>query len=179
MNGDDAGARASHGFLAISACALALYLFAFGLGFAPLRAAGARAPTASTRCSLVQKKPLFVGFATGMSLDSFETTAVSTRDIWHTVRDWLCADPAVLHATGAAVHGPRLHHALTQQHTLRLEEVQFDDPAGQRAHAVMLDTLTESAGPRGWHVHVEYTPADDIWQVTHAADRKLTLAPAR
>lgn len=168
MNSGHANARTNHGFWVVCGCAFALYLGAFWFGFWQPTAAGSAAVSAA-RCNLVQKHPLFVGFGAGMSLDDFEPTAAATREIWRTVRSWVCENPATLHATGAAAHSPRMHLALHRRHALRLEEVQFDDAQGQRAHVMLLDL---DAAPRGWHVHVEHT--ENAWQVTHAADRRLT-----
>jgi hypothetical protein len=158
-------------------CACVLYLGAFAVGQVPLRAE----PPASA-CTVTQKLPLFVGFADGMSLDSFEPATFAVREIWHNTQPWLCEDPALPHPTSAA-HGARLRQALTNRHNLRLEAVQFDDPEWHRAHLVLRDLDTnktahsrEHAEPRGWHIHVENT--EDGWRVTHAADRRLPVDPA-
>src|SRR5437868_5674759 len=42
------------------------------------------------RCKVEQKKPLFVGFAVGMTLDAFEPAAQASREIWRATKHWLC-----------------------------------------------------------------------------------------
>jgi hypothetical protein len=146
-------------------CLLALATCVFGLGDGRLEP-NVAAAVPPAHCNVAQKTPLYVGFAEGMTLDSFEPAAEASRAIWYGFKAWLCeasADPK-----DRAPRPHALHAALAAQHAVRVEQVQFDDPAMFRAHVVLLDLAADPAVPSGWHVHLERS--DDGWHVTTVAD---------
>jgi hypothetical protein len=117
---------------------------------------------AADGCRIEQKKPLFVGFAAGMTLDAFEPAAQASREIWLATKAWLCDAPA------PAPHA--LTQALSQHATLRGEAVHFDDQQFEHAHVVMVDA--RQAHPQsGWHVHLVH--GQTTWRVTHASEVAL------
>jgi hypothetical protein len=155
--------RASRGFWAAGLSTLALLLPEFGDGHAQAPQLSA-ARLGAMGCNVSQKHPLFVGFADDMTLDSFEDAASASRDIWHGFKGWLCDDVS---APGAL--GPRpasLYSALTRQHPIRVEQMQFDDAQFSHAHVVLRDVATKASG---WHVHLHND--SDGWHVTSAAER--------
>jgi hypothetical protein len=139
-------------------------------GESPEGHAAPRAPhvDAADGCRIEQKKPLFVGFAAGMTLDAFEPAAQASRAIWLTTKALLCTAPA------PAPHA--LTQALSQHATLRGEAVHFEDQQFERAHVVMVDA--RQAHPHsGWHVHL--VRGETTWRVTHATDVVLALGAQR
>ena len=127
-------------------------------------------------CKVEQKRPLFVGFASGGGLDSFEPAALSSRGIFRAVKQWLCnAQEPPAARTG---HTPSLRVALHDQRTMRAERIQFDDAPLSRAHLVLAELALGQPRERGWHVHVARNP--EGWSVSHASDHALAdKAPLR
>lgn len=121
-------------------------------------------------CTIEQKKPLFVGFAAGMTLDAFEPAAEASREIWRAAKAWLCDVRANEVAPKA------LAQALSQHATLRGEEVRFDDQLFQHAHVVLVDART-SHPQRGWEVHLLH--GERAWRVTHATEVALVVGAQR
>ncbi|MET0387068.1 MAG: hypothetical protein ABW321_13965, partial [Polyangiales bacterium] len=64
--------RTFQSHLVVGSGVIGLVLLGFGGGQLQPRAAAGKTPT----CSVVQKKPLFVGFAEGTPLDGFESAVV-------------------------------------------------------------------------------------------------------
>jgi len=150
-------------------CALCLGLIYVGTSQLQLHAAPA---VQSMRCSVAQKRPLFVGFAHGGDLDSFEPAALASRDIYRAVKQWLCESSQPPSArTG---HTPSLRVALLDRRPLRAEQIQFDNVPLSRAHVVLAQLGLErpyAPSERGWHVHVARSP--EGWSVSHASDQRL------
>jgi hypothetical protein len=128
--------------------ATAIWLCLIGMGASqPLQAGSGNAPEkAASSCKLKQKKPLFVGFAEGMQLDSFETSALAARDIVHEVKRWTCDDTE---KASRAVSSLQL--AFARHEPLRLDLVQFDDPSMERAHVLLSQDRDARSEPR-WRV---------------------------
>lgn len=122
------------------------------------------------RCTIEQKKPLFVGFAPGMTLDAFEPAAEASREIWRSAKAWLCDVRAIEVAPKA------LAHALSQHASLRGEEVRFDDQQFQHAHVVLIDA-SKSHPQSGWEVHLLH--GEHAWTVTHATEVALAVGAQR
>jgi hypothetical protein len=121
-------------------------------------------------CTIEQKKPLFVGFAAGMTLDAFEPAAEASREIWRAAKAWLCDVRATEFAPKA------LAQALSQHATLRGEEVRFDDQLFQHAHVVLVDARTTHP-QSGWEVHLLH--GEHAWTVTHATEVALAVGAQR
>jgi hypothetical protein len=152
-------------------CAIGLAFIYVGTCQLQLRAEPA---AASSTCKLEQKRPLFVGFAKGSGLDSFEPTALASRGVYRTVKQWLCnAQERPAARTG---HTPSLLVALTDQRLLRAEQIQFDDAPLQRAHLVLAELSLGQPRERGWHVHVARGP--EGWSVSHVSDQRLAAKAA-
>jgi hypothetical protein len=114
----------------------------------------AQPPSASEapRCSIAQKKPLYVGFANDMGLENFEDTAAASVDIVREIKHWACDN-----AESSNFAVPSLQLALARG-SVRLERVQFEDAT----HAHVL--LSNEKRPR-WRI--ELTQAEETWRVTH------------
>ena len=132
--------------------------------------AGATQTAIDPRCTIEQKKPLFVGFAAGMTLDAFEPAAAASREIWRAAKAWLC-DVRAPQASPRA-----LSQALSQHATLRGEEVRFEDPLFQHAHVVLVDARQAHA-QSGWQVHLVHD--EGAWRVTHATEVALAVGAQR
>ena len=152
-------------------CAVSLALIYAGTCQLQLRAEPA---VPGQACKVEQKRPFFVGFAKGAGLGSFEPTALASRGVFRAVKQWLC-NVEERPATRAG-HTPSLRVALTEQRTLRAEQIQFDDPPLSRAHLVLAELALGQPRERGWHVHVARGP--EGWSVSHASDQRLPLERA-
>ena len=136
---------------------VAAWMSLLGFSAAPPPSA-AEAP----RCNIAQKKPLFVGFADGMSLENFEDTAAASVDIVREVKHWACGN-----AETANLAVPSLQLALARG-SVRLERVQFRDAT----HAHVL--LANETQP---HWRIEVTQGDDAWRVMHNRVAKASELP--
>lgn len=134
-----------------------------------VREARAQPPSAVARCQVIQKRPLFVAFANGMSLDSFEPATLASREIWRRVKNWLCDSDSA-----EAFGSESLRAAIARHSTLRVEQVRFDDAQFSRAHAVVVDARLGPNTLRGWHVYLQH--GEESWRVTHASDVLITFA---
>lgn len=175
MNGPHLNSRTSFAHRGVLRWGSALLVFFLGLcgvsGDDPLsHDAHAQPPAAAARCQVIQKHPLFVGFATGMSLDSFELATFASREIWHRVKTWLCGGSDATEAFGSE----SLRAAVARHSTLRVEEVRFDDASFARAHAVVVDTRASADSAQAWYVHLRR--GSDAWRVTHASEESLLFA---
>jgi hypothetical protein len=121
-----------------------------------LRAQGAEA---APHCSVEQKKPLFVGFAEGMGLDSFEASALAAREIVREIKHWACDDDV-----NASAAVPSLQLAFAKSESLRLELLQFDDAELARAHVVLTEAPA-GKGPLQWRVDLALADSSG-WTVT-------------
>lgn len=111
-------------------------------------------------CKLKQKKPLFVGFAQGMHLDSFESSALAARDIVREVKHWACED-----VDNASIAVPSLQLAFARSAPVRLDIVQFDDADMGSAHVLLADSVEANATP-SWRL--DLTEQDSGWVVTQS-----------
>jgi hypothetical protein len=101
-----------------------------------------------------------VGFPDNVSLDSFEATALASRDIVREIRHWGCDE-----STSTAVAVPSLQLAFARSATIRLDRLQFGDAALTQAH-VVLSSGTDESDRSNWRV--DLTRATDVgWAVTH------------
>ena len=112
-------------------------------------------------CKLKQKKPLFVGFAEGMHLDSFELSALAARDIVREVKHWACGD-----ADNASIAVPSLQLAFARSAAIRLDVVQFDDPAMASAHVLLAESVGATNAEPNWRL--DLTAQDAGWAVTQS-----------
>jgi len=148
------------------ACSLALiYLATWQLQTQPA--------AAREGCTVEQKRPMFVGFARGGDLESFEPAAIASRLIFRSVRQWLCQTEAV----GTASPTPSLRSALGARRSLRAEQIQFEDVPLTRAHLVLAELSRGAPRERGWHVHV--ARGREGWSVARARDQRVTKTTAR
>jgi hypothetical protein len=125
----------------------------------------------SVPCVIQQKTPLYVGFADSMGLDMFEQTALESREILREVKHWACDEST---DTSAAV--PSLQLAFAKAEPMRLDRLQFDDPALARAHVLLSDAKTLF-----WRIDLAHTD-EQGWAVTRtgiASARDLADPEAR
>jgi hypothetical protein len=140
----------------------AAWLCLVGMGSSqPLLHASSPVPATGTSptCRIQQRTPLYVGFANGVSLDSFEESAVASRNIVREIRHWACDA-----STSTSVAVPSLQLAFARSTPVRLERVQFDDPALAHAHVVLSSTVAEH-DKLHWRVDVTQG-AEAGWAVT-------------
>jgi hypothetical protein len=112
-------------------------------------------------CKLKQKKPLFVGFAEGMHLDSFELSALAARDIVREVKHWACGD-----ADNASIAVPSLQLAFARSAPIRLDVIQFDDAAMGSAHVLLAERVDTTNAEPNWRL--DLTAQDAGWAVTQS-----------
>ena len=146
--------------------ATAAWLLLMGMSVSqPPQAERARASAASS-CKLKQKKPLFVGFAEGMRLDSFESSTLAARDILREVKHWACVD-----TENASVAVPSLQLAFARSEPIRLDMIQFDNADMERAHVLLAEDRATHVQPR-WRL--DLTEQGSGWTVT--SSRQATSA---
>jgi hypothetical protein len=174
MNGPHASSRPSFAQRGVrwgsAALAFALCLCGVSAEDPTAHDVHAQPPAAAARCQVIQKRPLFVAFSSGMSLDSFEQATFASREIWQRVKTWLCGGSDATEAFGSE----SLRAAIVRHSTLRVEEVRFDDAGFVRAHAVVVDTRAAADSAQAWYVHLRR--GQDAWRVTHASEETLLFA---
>lgn len=140
----------------------AAWLCLAGMGASqPMLHAASPPPATSTSpsCRIQQRTPLYVGFADNVSLDSFEESAIASRNIVREIRHWACDA-----STSTSVAVPSLQLAFARSTPVRLERVQFDDAALAHAHVVLSDTAADSDK---LHWRIDLTQAAEAgWAVT-------------
>jgi len=102
-----------------------------------------------------QRAPLYVGFAPDARLDSFEKSAVASRDIVLEIKHWGCDA-----STSMNVAVPSLQLAFARSVSVRIERVQFDDVALVHAHVML-----SSGENQQWRVDLT-RDAEVGWTVT-------------
>lgn len=139
----------------------AAWLCLAGMGSSqPVLEAAPSVPASSPRCRVQQRTPLYVGFPEGVALDSFEATALASRDIVREIRHWACGA-----STSPSVAVPSLQLAFAQSAPMRLDRLQFADTELVHAH-VVLTSLAAPDDDRHWRVDLTRA-AQTGWAVTH------------
>ncbi|HTU61779.1 MAG TPA: hypothetical protein VMF89_25155 [Polyangiales bacterium] len=124
-----------------------------------LQAAAVPAPVLSPACVIQQRAPLFVGFAPGARLDSFEDSALASRDIVREIKHWGWDA-----STSMTVAVPSLQLAFARSAAVLIERLQFDDV--ELAHAHVMLSSGEST-PKQQHWRADLTRgAEAGWTVT-------------
>lgn len=113
---------------------------------------------ASSACRIQQRAPLFVGFAPGATLNSFEESAIASRKIVREVKHWVCGA-----STSLSVAVPSLQLAFARSEALELSRVQFDDLDLVHAH-VVLSSMRSAGEQEHWRVDLSRQP-EEQWRV--------------
>jgi hypothetical protein len=138
----------------------AAWLCLAGVGSSqPLLQAAVPAPVPGHACAIQQRAPLYVGLAPGARLDSFEKSAVASRDIVREIKHWGCDA-----STSMSVAVPSLQLAFARSGGVRIERLQFDDSELLHAH-VMLSSLDTTARNPQWRADLT-RDAELGWRVT-------------
>lgn len=138
----------------------AAWLCLAGMGSSqPILHAEAPAPVTSPACAIQQRTPLYVGFALDAGLDSFEDSAVASRDIVREIKHWGCDA-----STTMTVAVPSLQLAFARSARVRIERLQFDDPELIHAH-VMLSNGENTSRQQHWRADLT-RGAELGWTVT-------------
>ena len=125
----------------------------------PTLHAAAPAPASGPACAIQQRTPLYVGFAPGARLDSFEDSAGASREILREIKHWGCDA-----STSMAVAVPSLQLAFARSAAVRIERLQFDDPELVHAH-VMLSSGESTPEQQQWRADLT-RGAEVGWTVT-------------
>lgn len=138
----------------------AAWLCLAGMGSSqPVSQVAPAAPASTPPCHVQQRTPLYVGFPDGMPLDSFEETALASRDIVREIRHWACG-----RSTSPSLAVPSLQLAFAHNASMRLDRLQFADTELAHAHVVLSSLAHEKS--RHWRVDLSRAP-EVGWAVTH------------
>jgi len=132
----------------------------------------ARALPRESGCSLGTKKPFYVAFAPGMTLDAFETAAVAAHDILRELKAQLCA-PAASNRPPKHV-SPSLYGALSARVPVQSCELGFEERSLERAHVNLARVHPDREGDATWRAHLVRRNA--VWSLTRVTDE---AAPER
>lgn len=113
------------------------------------------------RCHVARKSPLFVGFAAGTGLESFEGCARASGQILRRIETWSCEDPSSVYLAM-----PSLQLALGSEEGVSVESVHFDAPDQSLAH-VLVSHGQPTGAAMHWRIDVERL--GDSWSVAQVS----------
>lgn len=108
------------------------------------------APVESPSCTIKQRTPLYVGFAEGTTLDTFEGSALASSEIVREIKHWGCGA-----STSMAVAVPSLQLTFARTEALIIESLKFDDPEFVHAHVVL---SSSASALQHWRVDLTQGP---------------------
>lgn len=134
-----------------------------------LAVANAQLSNAASRCVVLPKLPLSVGFSDSTLLKGQPSTDVAIRDVLRGAKNWLCRSAT----TSQSLQAESLRSAIEQHQTLMFEEIRFDTHQFKRADVLITDSRFAIKRKHSWRVQVEH--ANGTWRVAHAIEAPSSL----
>jgi hypothetical protein len=124
----------------------------------------------ASRCVVLPKLPLSVGFIDSQPMQSSQMPDLAIREVLRAAKGWLCG-PATM---SQSLYADSLRSALEQHQTLLFEQIRFDTRQYKLAHVLVTDSRVTGDDERHtWHVRVALT--NGSWKVLHASEAPPTL----
>lgn len=134
-----------------------------------LAVARAQLSSDGSRCVVLPKLPLSVGFGDGSPMKSVYSREEAIRDVLRGAKGWLCG-PAM---TSQLLNADSLRSAIENHQTLLFEQIRFETPELKRADVLITDSHAAISRKHNWRVEIER--ANGTWHVAHAVEAPASL----